>query len=232
MLACQEKTLVGQASHFNADLSLIYALWSGSTETDRMMRASDHLAIRKAAAGVSRISGALYTHLSSRGAADQRTLPSIKPTTRVRHTPTRFWLEFKLDGFEADWSESTVLFVEFGIHSVTLGVRLPTVGSSAFAQTNLEQMLANLNTQQPKHNWRFAHLEAPGNESQCSRDVNTWLGLRFEAIASESNNLTICRTVSGTRPSYEDIATGMADAADQVGALLCKRTPKFLSLVD
>jgi hypothetical protein len=223
MLNIQTKTLSGRPSPSSFDLFAVYENLRDEAETTDVMRSSDHLAIRKTAAAVVRISDALITQLSSYGALGQRTLPEIKPTTRVRRTPQRFWLEFKFAGFDDKWSECQVLFAEIRKSSVTLGMRLPTSNpqGSAFVKQERKSLRSyNKQDNQCNSDWHLAHLSAPAEQSECSRDLNSWLGQRFEAQASAPNPLVICRKISEKRPSFEDLASGLADAAVQFCPLI------------
>lgn len=200
-------------ARFDTDLGLIYGIWPKENCKHDVMRSSEHLAIRKAASALDRIGSALARHLTQDRVAIYRTLPEIKPTTRVRKTPQRFWLEFDCDERSGDGAAGQVMFIEFSKTEVRIGLRFPIL-AAAFEQSGagLPDHPICMNAMDTGI-WEFEQRRPPAEPAACSNDLNAWLSGRFAAKQQKAVFQTISKACPSIRPSMKDLLAGLSEAS-------------------
>tara|TARA_R110002094_G_scaffold195137_1_gene168257 strand:- start:50 stop:766 length:717 start_codon:yes stop_codon:yes gene_type:complete len=196
-------------ARFDTDLGLIYGIWPEEDRGNDVMRPSGHLAIRKAASSLDRIGDALVRHLAQDRLASYRTLPEIKPTTRVRRNPQRFWLEFDLEARHGERAAGDVLFVEFSKTEVRVGIRSPII--STFEKSSAEPLSHPISMD--TRNWLFEQRKPPAAPGACSIDLNTWLSGRVAAQKQEADFRTLSKACPNSRPLMKNLIAGLSEAS-------------------
>ncbi len=204
----------------DADLGIIYDIWPEQDRSNHVMRPSDHLAIRKSAAALERVGSALARQLASDRVAEYRTLPEITPTTRVRKTPRRLWLEINLNEPRGEWAARTVLFAEFSKKGVRFGIRFPTDGAPLGKLTS--KALRQYVSSDPLNmtGWQLERRTPPAEQQACSNDLNTWLEGRRMAQHRDTVSLVLNKTSSGNRPLMKTLVEEMSEALILMGEVL------------
>ncbi len=213
MMAANQLVARPGEARCETDLGLIYDIFYQHTLGREVMLSTDHLAVRKAASALERVADVLARRLTAHGPTRFRTLPEIKPTTRVRKTPQRFWLEFGLGETQEHWAGQTVLFIEFSKTGVRLGRRLPLDGEPL--GRDIVRALRPFNTITPldANDWCLEHREAPAAQTACSTDVNDWLVGRYKSRQLSAVSLTLSKRCLGSRPTMNELVTGLDEAS-------------------
>jgi hypothetical protein len=204
----------------DTDLKLIYDIWSEQDHSNDVMRSSDHLAIRKAVAALDRVGNALARRLASDWTADYRTLPEITPTTRVRKTPRRLWLEIDITEPRGEWSARAVLFLEFSKKGVTFGIRLPTDGAPLGKHTNKALRQYFPTDPLPSRGWQLEHRKPPSEKQACSNDLNTWLREQTISNHRKTASLVLSKTSSGKRPLMKTLVEELTSASHLINEVM------------
>jgi len=209
------KQIAGRISEArcDTDLGLIYGIWPEQDHCNDVMRSSDYLAIRKAVAALDRLGDALARRMASNVTADYRVLPEIKPTTRVRKTPQRLWLEIDLAERRGEWSTRAVLFAEFSKKGVRFGIRLPTDGAPLGKRTIKTLRHYNCAESFNATGWQLEHRAPPAEQRACSSDINTWLAGRSKANQRKTVPLVLNKTSTDNRPFMKTLVEAMSNAS-------------------
>jgi hypothetical protein len=197
------------------DLGLIYDMWCQHNLGPEVMRSTDQVAVRKAGSALQRVADVLARQLTSHETNCFRTLPEIKPSTRVRKTPQRFWLEIGLGKTQDHWQAQTVLFVEFSKAGVRLGLRFPLNGEPL--GRDIIRALRPFNTIAPLDatDWCLEHRKAPAAQAACSTDVNEWLAGRYKSRQLSDASLTLSKCCQEGRSTMNELVADL-DAASAI----------------
>lgn len=207
-------------AQYDTDLILIQDLWSQRNRATEDMRATDRIAIRRAAVALDRVGAVLSTRLSEDGMAAYRALPVIKPTTRVRKMPRSLWLEFSLQKPQGNWKEQSVMFVEFNKTGVVFGVRLPGKAKVLGKKTIRAVKRHNRACGDEAEMWRFERKGSPAAQNDCSPDINAWLAGRRADPQQGGGNLTLSKKCASERPSVKALEDGLSQGLSLFGNLL------------
>lgn len=213
MLTGKQIALKLSTARYATDLGLIYDTWPKDDRSHDTMRASDHLAIRKAASALDRVGALLSRQLASDGVADYLILPEIKPTIRVRKIPQRFWLEIVVNEPRGIVAAGKVFFVEFSKTEVRFGVRQPIHTSAfekhAYGPIDHHVSIASVDI----GDWQLEQRRPPAKPADCSNDLNTWLTGRVAAQKQEAIIQTLSKTCPNIRPLMGDLVAGLSEAS-------------------
>ncbi|KIN71271.1 hypothetical protein [Sulfitobacter guttiformis] len=223
MMAENQLSVRRREGRYETDLGLIYDMFCKHTSVREVMLSADHLAVRKAASALERVADVLASRLKAYGLTHFRTIPEIRPTTRVRKTPQRFWLEFGLGATQDHSAGHTELFIEFSKTGVTLGRRLPFGGQPI--RQDIVRALRPLNTIKPldANDWCLGHYEPPAGQNACSTDVNDWLAGRYKSRQVSAVPITLSKRCPGSRPTMSELIAGLEEASALIEAAIGER---------
>ena len=198
------------AKRSNTDLGLLYEIWASDQDT---MRSSDQIAIRKAVAALDRVACTMTRNAERNTDAAHRILPEITPTTRVRKTPERFWLEIDVDASSGSFADHAIVFVEFSKTQVRFGVRLPATSATSDFDELSQLGLSGASDDADISTWQIEQSRPPAERAACSSDLNAWLSGRAAAKQKDDSFLTLSKSCSGNRPLFEELTMGLDYAA-------------------
>lgn len=202
------------------DLALIQNLWAQEDRTVADMRASERIAIRRAAVALDRVGALLSDRVSKDDTAAYRALPVIKPTTRVRKMPQSLWLEISPAKLQGNWKNQSVLFVEFNKTGVVFGVRLPGDARVLSKKTTRTLRRYNRACADEAEMWRSERKGSPATQNDCSIDVNAWLAGRSADTRQGTGSLTLSKKFTTDRLSMKALEDGLTDAVSLFGKQL------------